>query len=386
MKRTFIQILIFLFLGILSVTCHYHLYAQKVITGRSPVYTFSIGSANKISPQIEITLISPELKRGFKNISQESSIELIGKVNSLASLKEVSVNGQKVSFFEDNIFKHQVFLNKGENVITISARDKNDQLKEVKYQIYNREINHESGLSVFTEENQFHALIIGVEDYEDPQISDLDNPVRDAKKLLHVLTSNYSFASANTKLLINPNRADIINSLDSLAEKLDKDDNLLIFYAGHGFWDKEKETGFWLPSDARKNSTANWFRNSTLSDYIAGIKTKHTLLIADACFSGSIFKTRKAFADAPYAIHKLYNLPSRKAMTSGALEEVPDKSVFAKYLIKRLEENTEKYLSSETLFSGFRTAVLNNSPNVPRFGEIQNAGDEGGDFIFVRKE
>ena len=72
-------------------------------------------------------------------------------------------------------------------------------------------------------------------------------------------------------------------------------------------------------------------------------------------------------------------------MTSGALKEVPDESVFVKYLIRELKENQEKYLPSEILYGNFRTMVLNNSPNVPQYGTIQNVGDEGGDFIFVRK-
>ena len=83
----------------------------------------------------------------------------------------------------------------------------------------------------------------------------------------------------------------------------------------------------------------------------------------------------------------LYNLPSRKAMTSGTLTEVPDKSVFVEYLIKRLGNNADKFMSSEDLFSRFKTAVINNSltNQIPQFGEIRAAGDEGGDFIFVRR-
>ena len=59
---------------------------------------------------------------------------------------------------------------------------------------------------------------------------------------------------------------------------------------------------------------------------------------------------------------------------------------FVEYLLKRLKENPEIYLSSETLFTSFRTAVMNNSPNLPQYGEINNTGDEGGDFIFIRKK
>lgn len=136
-----------------------------------------------------------------------------------------------------------------------------------------------------------------------------------------------------------------------------------------------------------KNNRAQWVSNSTIRDFIRGINTKHTLLITDACFSGGIFKTRAAFKESSVAIQKLYTIPSRKAITSGTLNEVPDRSVFVEFLLKRLSNNSKKYLSSEKLFSSFRQAVINNSPvnQIPQFGEIREAGDEGGDFIFMHK-
>jgi len=90
--------------------------------------------------------------------------------------------------------------------------------------------------------------------------------------------------------------------------------------------------------------------------------------------------------DANVAINMLNELPSRKAMTSGTLTEVPDESVFLKFMIDRLQNNLEKYLTSEQLFSKFRMAVINNSNIVPQFGVIQDVGDEGGDFIFILKD
>ena len=117
----------------------------------------------------------------------------------------------------------------------------------------------------------------------------------------------------------------------------------------------------------------------------SGIESKHTLLIADACFSGGIFKTRAAFSGASRAINRLHELPSRKAMTSGTLKEVPDESIFLYYLTKNLKENQEEFLPAEKLFFSFKPAVLNNSENIPQFGVIKNAGDEGGDFIFIKK-
>jgi uncharacterized caspase-like protein len=230
-----------------------------------------------------------------------------------------------------------------------------------------------------------YAVIIGINDYQDQGITQLDNPINDATTLYETLISNYTFNRENIYFLKNPVRAQIIETFDKVSEKVTENDNLLVFYAGHGQWSIKKKLGYWLPSDARISNTADWIYNSTIQDIIASIPAKHTLLIADACFSGSIFKTRKAFNDAPSSIEKLYELSSRKAMTSGTMTEVPDKSVFIEYLNKRLKENKEPYLSSEQLFSSFREAVMNNSQSTPQYGTIQATGDEGGDFIFVRK-
>lgn len=229
------------------------------------------------------------------------------------------------------------------------------------------------------------ALLIGNESYDDPNINELDEPVKDVTELYNTLTKDYNFDPQNVILLKNETKAVIIGKLHELRSIITPTDNLLIFYAGHGYWDEGMGVGYWLPKDAAKNNPVNWLPNTDLTNYLGAIKTKHTLLIADACFSGGIFKTRAAFS-ATYAVEMLYQLNSRKAITSGTLKEVPDKSVFFQYLIKNLKENTNDYLSAEELFSKFRLAVINNSENVPQFGTIQNVGDEGGDFIFIKRK
>ncbi len=234
-------------------------------------------------------------------------------------------------------------------------------------------------------EGRYFALIMGVNEYDDEYITDLDRPLRDAEKVYNVITRFYTFEKENVTYLKNPTRADIISAMDELEKNITENDNLFIFFAGHGYWDERSDKGYWLPSDASRSNTVNWIRNTSISEYMASIKSRHTLLVADACFSGGIFKTRRAFSMPDMAVKRLYDLPSRKAMTSGTLQEVPDKSVFVEYFVKRLEENLKKYLPSEQLFFSFKPAVLNNSDNVPQFGIIKNAGDEGGDFIFIRR-
>ena len=240
----------------------------------------------------------------------------------------------------------------------------------------------------------YYALIIGINDYQYNQGSlvDLGQPIGDAQELKKTLTESYTFEEENIVYLENPTRSGIINALEAIAATVTEKDNLLIFYAGHGVWDSKLEIGYWLPADAKIDSKGNWLSNSSIRDYVSGLKTKHTLLITDACFSGSIFKTRSVdiesggdhtLQDEGFA--KLYRLPSRKAMTSGTLQIVPDHSKFMHFMNLRLTENRKNYITARQLFSLIETAVINNTDNVPQYGTIQNAGDEGGDFIFIRK-
>lgn len=332
----------------------------------------------------EIKIISPAFRQGTKYTSAVSEINLIGKATDENGISSVIVNSEIKEISEAGVFTAALVLEPGDNEITIVSIDGKDNYSERKF-ILNFAPPIITFADIVNKESKYYGLIIGVSIYEDPDISNLDNPVLDAQKLYDVLTSKYNFEKENIVFVKNAKWKDIIESLDFLSGKMTQNDNLLIFYAGHGWWDQEANNGYWLPADAGKNNKTGWFRNSTLVDYLKEIKSKHTLLIADACFGGAIFKTRTAFSDAPKAIEKLYDLRSRKAMTSGTLTEVPDRSAFIKYLVERLENNTEKYLPSEQLFSSFRIAVINNSDVVPQYGEIRNVGDEGGDFIFIRK-
>jgi len=329
-----------------------------------------------------IIIMSPDFKTGEPVVSQEGNITVIGQVTDESKIKTLFVNGISTGLAEDNTFISKISLNEGSNEISIIAIDQYGNLRESKLNIrYFPEIVFKT----LNGKGSYYALLIGIEKYADPALPDLYNPINDASRLQEILVSRYTFREEHVTLLKNPKREEIIIALDELAHKITHDDNLLIFYAGHGWWDEKANIGYWLPSDAKKINKADWFRNSTLCDYLKEISSKHTLLIADACFGGSIFKTRTVFLDAPKAINMLYELPSRKAMTSGTLTEVPDRSAFTKYLLERLSENTKKYLTSEQLFSSFRMAVINNSDVVPQYGEIYNVGDEGGDFIFIRK-
>jgi hypothetical protein len=236
-------------------------------------------------------------------------------------------------------------------------------------------------------EGSYYALLIGISDYTDENIPDLDNlPVQDAEKLAAVLETRYTFDKENISVLKNPTRREIVIALDNIAKTVGHNDNVVIFYAGHGHYEEDNQIGYWLPKDSEIENTSNWLYNDQLVAGLKKIKSKHTLLISDACFSGSIFKSRSiSMEGAGDALKKKYELPSRKAITSGTLKTVPNVSIFMKYLLDRLSNNFEPYFSASQLFQSIEIPVGNNSPTTPQYGVIQNVGDEGGDFIFIKK-
>ncbi len=342
-------------------------------------------SASRQIGNAQVKVTKPLIKEGFKTIINENSVTLNGKVYSKEGIKKVKVNGKEIMFQDNGYFSTTVPLTVGDNIISIHVVDNENSVTVKNLSLTRGYSAGDEDFDLYQTSGKYYALLIAIEDYSDTRINNLDKPIEDAERLKRTLTTYYTFDEENITVLKNPTRSDIIIELDNISNTITENDNLLIFYAGHGYWDEEKKLGYWLPADAQKANTANWLRNSTLSDYIGSIKAKHTLLIADACFSGGIFKTRSAFNSPDKAINKLYQLPSRKAMTSGTLTEVPDQSAFLEYLNKRLEQNDNPYLTSESLFISFRTPVLNNSPTIPQYGTIQNSGDEGGEFVFIKR-
>jgi len=355
--------------------------------------------SDKTPPSINIT--SPQVTRGLKVVQKNKSTIITGNATDPSGIYEVLVNGIEAQVDASGNFSATVPLAIGDNALSVAATD-----TKMNKGVFNFSINRQAGAPaapltpVITDtdiipintttveaKGKYYALIIGVQDYKDESINDLDRPVADANSLYQTLIANYTFDKQDVNFLKNPTRDQLFEALDILSKKVKSTDNLLIFYAGHGYWDETRKQGFWFPSDARRQNRSTWLTNADLKEYISAINSKHTLLISDACFSGGIFKSRSVMTGASRAVKELYELPSRKAMTSGTLKEVPDQSVFIQYLVKRLQQNTEKYLSAEQLYSTLRIAVINNSANgqVPQFGEIKESGDEGGDFIFIKK-
>jgi uncharacterized caspase-like protein len=95
---------------------------------------------------------------------------------------------------------------------------------------------------------KYYALVIGIAEYDNGW-SKLDTPINDVTAIAQLLKDNYGFIVQ--KLTgEKATRVNIIQAFQKLNEKLGENDNLLIFYAGHGTSLPDTETnigkGYWL--------------------------------------------------------------------------------------------------------------------------------------------
>ena len=238
----------------------------------------------------------------------------------------------------------------------------------------------------------YYAVIIGIDKYQG-KWAPLQNAVNDAKTIESTLKAKYKFNSFHSLYNEQATRKAIIAELEWLVKNVEEEDNVFIYYSGHGEFKKELNKGFWVPSDAVSTTTADFISNNDLQTYLSGIKSKHTLLVADACFSGDLFRGNTVsvpFENSEKYYKEVHGLASRQAFTSGGIEPVMDggkngHSVFAYYFLKSLNENEDKFFDASQLYDKIKIPVVNNSDQTPKLAPLKDTGDEGGQFIFIKK-
>lgn len=230
----------------------------------------------------------------------------------------------------------------------------------------------------------YHALVIGSNDYQN--LPKLRTPINDALAITHLLQNAYGF---KVRLLTNATRSDILLAINAYRRELTPRDNLLIYYAGHGWLDRDADQGYWLPVNSERENQVEWVSNSSVTSAIRALKAKHVMVVADSCYSGKLTRGLHITQRTPDYLKKMSQKKARVVLSSGGLEPVLDQggegnnSVFASAFIKALSQN-KGVLDGTTLFSQIREQVAWNADQTPEYSNIHKAGHDGGDFLFVR--
>jgi hypothetical protein len=350
-------------------------------------------------PRIVIT--SPQLERGVKLGMQASKITVAGRATDESGINDVLVQGSPARLDEHGNFSADVLLKVGENKITVTATDINGNRATTDFTLRREsqaaaaapeaDEQHAASVGATLPAGRYYALVIGINDYQ--TLPHLKTAEGDAQAVASVLRERLGF---DVSLLLNATRQQIVGALNRYRRELDPSSNLLIYYAGHGYFDREVEKAYWLPVDASLNDNANWISADDVTVNVKGIPAKHVLIISDSCYSGTIARginmVRPGPSEREQYIRRMFAGTSRTLIASGGNEPVADggeggHSVFASALLRgfsRLDSDT--FTAEELFYNYIREAVSGRSEQTPEYNPLRNSGHESGDFVFVRKK
>jgi len=239
----------------------------------------------------------------------------------------------------------------------------------------------------------YRALVIGIDDYVDPNIPDLQTASADARAVAELLKKSYGFTDVTLLLDRLADGSSIQKQLRRLATTSRPDDSVLIYYAGHGDLDRVTGDGWWIPASATAGDSFTYMDNAVIQKFLKAIPARHVLLVSDSCFSGTLFGASRAMPevidDKYYAA--MFKERSRWGMTSGNLTPVADgssggHSLFAGQFIKALQGNLQPFVTPREIYQRIAAVISNNSDQVPQANPIRNVDDEGGAFVFIRSD
>lgn len=248
---------------------------------------------------------------------------------------------------------------------------------------------------------RYHALVVGLERYE--HWENLASPHADARKIASLLSENYGFS---TTVILDANAQDILSTLNDLREEVGKEDNVLIYFAGHGQLQQaasdETQVGFWLPTNAQRDRTTFWLPNSQINEQLALLPARSVLVIADSCYAGAMSTDPASLllSGGGELSERVIELGmqrrARYILSSGGLHPVLDKgegkhSVFANAMIEVLQGGHE-ILREQDLFRRISDSVAQRAERLgfdqrPELRPIRAAGHKpGGSFFFVWRQ
>jgi hypothetical protein len=236
-----------------------------------------------------------------------------------------------------------------------------------------------------------YALLFATDKYDN--WTDLVNPVDDAHSIAKVLREKYGF---ETEIVENPNLDDVFIKLGEYGQrKFKPQDQLLIFFAGHGYFDENFGEGFVVAKNSLQNDKAKttYISHNRLRGVVSNIPNEHIFLAMDVCFGGTfdpvVARSRGMELDeatnAEFLVRKL-SRRTRKYLTSGGKEYVSDgvPGKHSPFALKMLQALGDGGGGDHILTLSELKAYVEKLKSEPRLGGF---GDDqpDSDFVFVAK-
>jgi len=334
---------------------------------------------------------------------------VVGRVTSAKTIKQVTVNGTPVSVAANGTFNAEIDVAQAGTPVKVVALEQSGVRGELQFTMLPQATgagntvaaSGSGGVGSLPRDvklGRYFAVIIGNNTYRDAEYPSLKSAVSDATAVSNVLKTRYGY---QTTLVLNASRLEMLTALSSVRDKMKPEDNLLVYYAGHGELSANGATGYWVPTDGAAQNAKSWISNAAISDILSSLPAKKIMVVADSCYSGSMTRAPVANLNAASNPDKwnayvktMASGRSRTALTSGGLQPVPDTgtgnhSYFARAFLNVLQDNN-RLMEAQRLFREVSTSLALNSinspvPQNPQYAPIRYAGHESGDFFFMPK-
>src|SRR5258706_3228906 len=396
MKKIIIIILVCLWI-LLGLTI---LHAQEMRAKSNNVYL----KLNQPRSRTSVPVISWVSPRQEYTHSTEIQIKVEAEIRSDVPLQEVrlligdytsgSLMGSKNLEIPFNTTKYNlsntIILPEASNYIEIIAENTNGAKASTSRMVL---VGDEANADAVAIDRKDYALLFATDQYD--SWSDLVNPIHDANIIASELAERFNF---EIQVIKNADQEEIIEKIKEYSSlKFKPQDQLFIFFAGHGHFDEVLGEGYLVARNSIEHDKSNsiYISHSNLRTYINNIPCDHILLAMDVCFGGTfdpkIARQRgetlaEKFPMSQFLVRKL-SKKTRLYITAGGKEYVSDgivgkHSPFASHFIEALKSNGgEDRILTISELATFLEKVEQNEPRLGDFGD----NEKGSDFVFVIK-
>ena len=342
-------------------------------------------------PTFSFRLIQPGLERGDKYVTVEKEINVKGEFSTNDNIKEVTVNGKPAKMFENGYFEVMVAVPYMDNTMKVRFFSEEGHYYEESFQTF-RPLNKDVSDNELMRSGKDYALLFATNEFS--EYSSLVNPIPDAKAISKELKQEYGY---EVEVVTNPSLEEFFLKLREYAGKhYGNEDQLFIFFAGHGIFDDTFKEGFVVASDSKKSDPgkSSYVSHARLHTIINNIPCDHVLLMLDVCFGGT-FDQKVAHrgseeiyeaAEKDKYIRRKLQYNTRLYITSGGKEYVPDgrPGAHSPFTRKFLEALRNQGGSDGILTYREILVYIDQTKPEPRSGEFGD-NEPGSDFLFIKK-
>jgi hypothetical protein len=252
-------------------------------------------------------------------------------------------------------------------------------------------------------DEDLHAVLIAIDEYQNSCWESLDCAVKDARKFKSLLVEQLCFKEKNIETFLVNEEATFARIKKTINHHVHKKGAsvekgaLVVFFSGHGLGEQKDGDAGWVPYDGVDPKDGdNFITYQMLEPLINHSRYRHVVIISDCCFSARMvhdgMKTKGGAAFEP--VPSEYLSKSRcfvgSSYNRAVIDEFPKRghSPFIAFLDDYIAEHKEDVFFSPTLLVEFIKQKLRGKPE--EFGQPFVCsllyGDSPGSFWFKRAD